>query len=91
MRIKIAKNSLTCMGISFIVGLIFIFLSTSIGESFGQNAIQANGVSMETSEYERIITSNTENFRVGGLVISLVGGVGSLLSGYALYNEIGKD
>lgn len=91
MKSKIAKNSLVVMGVAFIVGLILIFSSASIGESFAQNAIQANGGEMDTSEYERIITSNTENLRMVGLVISLVGGLGSLLSGYALYNEIDRD
>ena len=38
---------------------------------------------MEISEYERVITINTDNFRIGGLALSLVGGFGSLLSGYA--------
>ena len=77
--------------VAFVVGLILIFSSASIGEYFGQNAIDANGGMMDTSEYERIITDNTENFRMGGVVLSLVGGLGLLLSGYALYTEIDND
>lgn len=91
MKKKIATTSLIVTGITFVVGLILIFSSTSIGESFGQNAMQANGGMMDIPEYERIITVNTENFRMGGLVISLVGGFGSLLSGYALYTGIDSD
>lgn len=91
MKEKVAKNALIVTGITFFVGLILIFSSTSIGESFGQNALDSNGGMMNTPEYERIITENTQNFRIGGLVLSLVGGLGSLLSGYALYNEIDKD
>ena len=88
MKEKIAKNSLIVTGIAFVVGIILIFLSASIGQRLGYNAIQSNGGSMETSAYERIIAANTDNFRMGGLVISLVGGFGALLSGYALYTEM---
>ncbi|MGM9929234.1 MAG: hypothetical protein ACI35P_14915 [Bacillus sp. (in: firmicutes)] len=91
MKRKVAQNLLMAMGISFIIGLVLIFSSGAIGESLGDHAIQANGGMMDTSDYERIITSNTENFRMGGAILSLVGGFGLLLSGYALYNEIEND
>ena len=43
---------------------------------------------MDTSQYERIIDTNTSNFRTVGLILSLAGGFGFLLSGFALYNEL---
>lgn len=88
MKENIAKNVLLVMIISFIIGLTLIFLSTSIGNSFGQSVIEARGGAIDTSEYERIINSNTESFRTGGAVLSLVSGLGLLLSGYVVYNEI---
>jgi len=76
------------MVIAFIIGIMLIFSSVTIGQSIGDNAIRRNGGSMDTSRYERIIDANTLNFRTVGLVVSLVGGIGMLLSGYALYKEI---
>lgn len=60
----------------------------SIGQKMGSDAINARGGSMDTSSYERIIDTNTSNYRTVGLVLSLVGGFGTLLSGYALYKEL---
>lgn len=43
---------------------------------------------MDTSEYERIIDTNTSNYQIVGGITSLVGGCGLLLSGFALYKEL---
>lgn len=88
MKKKMAKISLGVMVTTFVIGIILIFSSASIGQNMGHNAIQRRGGSMDTSQYERIIDTNTSNFRTVGLVLSLVGGFGLLLSGYALYNEL---
>lgn len=83
-----AKRTLYIMGVMLIVGLILILFSTEIGNKMGYNAIQRSGGSMDTSQYERIIDTNTSNFKTVGLILSLVGGLGFLLSGFALYNEL---
>jgi hypothetical protein len=85
---KIAKRALYVMVVMLIIGLALILSSTSIGDRIGYNAIQRHGGSMGTSEYERIVDTNTSNFRTVGLILSLVGGFGLLLSGFALYNEL---
>lgn len=91
MKKIIAKRSLIGMGASFIIGMILIFSSPTIGQKIGYHALTSGGGMMNTSEYEMVIKSNTDSFRVGGLVLSLIGGLGSLASGYVLYNEIDKD
>lgn len=91
MKKKIATSSLIVTGIAFVIGLILIFSSVDIGQSKGDKSITENGGVMNTNEYNRIIEDSTIAYRTGGLVISLVGGFGVLLSGYALYNEIDKD
>jgi hypothetical protein len=72
----------------FVIGLTLVLSSTSIGNRMGHNAIQSNGGVMDTNKYERIIDTNTSNFQTVGLILSLVGGFGLLLSGFALYNEL---
>lgn len=91
MKKKIATNSLIVTGIVFVIGLILIFSSSDIGQSKGTKAITENGGVMNTNEYDRIIEDSTTSYRTGGLVISLVGGFGVLISGYSLYSEIDKD
>ncbi len=88
MKKVIAKRALYVMVVMLIVGLILILSSTAIGSRMGSNAIQRNGGSMDTGQYERIIDTNTSNFRTVGLILSLVGGFGMLLSGFAFYNEL---
>lgn len=86
MKYKIAKTSLLIMAVIFILGLGLIFLSPSIGEAIGQ-AARRGITSWDTKWMDRIINTNTANFQIGGAILSLVGGFGVLLSGYALYKE----
>lgn len=75
------------MCIAFIIGLVLIFAAPSIGRNAGSAAIQENGGSMDTSQYERIIDHTTVSYQAGGFAIALVGGFGMLLGGYALYKD----
>lgn len=88
MKKKMAKTSLYMMMVAFIVGMILIFSSAAIGQGMGRSAMQANGGSIDTRVYERIIDTNTLNYRTAGAIISLIGGFGVLLSGYAVYKEL---
>ena len=88
MKKEMAKRSLYIMAIVFMIGIITIFSSPAIGEIFGSKAMQRNGGSMDTRQYERVIDSNTFNFQTIGTVLSLVGGFGILLSGFAIYKEL---
>lgn len=80
--------SLIVMSILFITGLVMLFSSTAAGQSEGSRAMRENGGSMDTQKYYLVIETTVENYRTGGMVISMVGGFGILLSGYALYKEI---
>ena len=88
MKKNFAKNSLISMAIVLILGFILIFSSGSIGQNKGDRAVVSNGGIMDTSEYIRIIETTTSNFRTTGLILSLIGGFGFLISGYALYKEL---
>lgn len=65
--------SLIIMLALFVIGLRLLFNSTSIGQKEGQRTIEANGGSMDTQQYNSVINNTTENYRVGGMIISLVG------------------
>lgn len=64
-----------------------IFSSVSLGRDSALDLLTKSG-GMNTEEYPIIIRSNIESFRSCGIVISLLGGLGTLLSGYVLYNKI---
>ena len=88
MKKKYVLTSLIIMSLLFLGGLIILFSSTAIGQRAGHREIQARGGSMDTAQYNNVIYSTTENFRTAGMVISLVGGFGVLLSGYGVYMEV---
>ena len=88
MKKKIAIASLVIMCVMFIIGLVLIFSAPTIGRNAGNAAIRNNGGGMDTNQFERIIDGTTVSYQMGGLVISLVGGFGLLVSGYTLYKEI---
>lgn len=90
MKKKFACVALIIAVVVFITGIIMIFSSGSNGRSAGHNAIRANGGSMDTSQYERIIESTTTNYRTVGVVLSFFGGMGVLISGVGLYKELGN-
>lgn len=54
-------------------------------------SIIANFKISDTGEYQLIIKSYIEAIRACGVAISLLGGLGILISGYALYNNINEQ
>lgn len=88
MKKRFILTSLIIMIGLFIGGLVLLLNSTSIGQNEGQRVIQANGGSMDTQQYYQVINSTTENYKTAGMIVSLIGGFGLLLSGYGLYKEI---
>ena len=88
MKKKYVVTLLIIMSLLFLGGLIMLFSSTAIGQNAGHREVQARGGSMDGEQYNNVINSTTENFRTAGMVISLVGGFGVLLSGCGVYKEI---
>ena len=87
MKKNFVVNALLVMSITFIIGLVLIFVAPSIGRNVGDRAIINSG-GMDTIQFERIINETTTSFRMIGLVISLVSGFGIITSGYALYKDM---
>ena len=71
-----------------IVGLVFVFTAPTIGQNAGHREIMRQGGSMDTHQFERVISASTTAFTVGGAVISLIGGSGVLVSGYLVIKEL---
>jgi hypothetical protein len=88
MKEKMLKISISVMLATFILGFILIFSSYSIGQKMGDAAIVKEGGFMDTNKYERIIDTNTSNFKITGIILSSLGGVGLIVSGYVFYKEL---
>ncbi|EOC99680.1 hypothetical protein [Caldisalinibacter kiritimatiensis] len=71
----------------FIIGLNMIFSSVNVGQIEGAEAIRRHGGSMSTDKYLIILESAIENHRTSGIIVSLIGGLGILLSGVGVYKE----
>jgi len=87
-RLHLAIVALVVMWVIFAVGLIFIFSAPTIGERMGHQAIVRAGGSMDTAIYQRIASANTTAFNTAGLALTLVGGLGFIVSGSAAYREL---
>lgn len=86
-KLKMAKTSLIVMTTVFIIGIVLIFSSASIGKSIGTTTYTGRNSSVSTVDSD-MVNATTINYRVVGTLVSLVGGVGVLLSGYAIYKEL---
>lgn len=85
MSCKIANKCLIIMGIIFILGLILTISSVNIGRNVALDELTKTG-GMTTEEYRLVIKSYIDAFRTCGLVVSLFGGLGTLLSAYTCCN-----
>lgn len=88
MNKKVAIGALVPMGIFFIVGLVLIFSSSSIGLKAGDNYAKLGNGFYGNTQYEHVVNGTTTAYQMGGLAISLVGGFGLLIGGHALYKEM---
>lgn len=90
MKYKTEKIYLIIMGIVFVIGIILILSSVSIGRNIASDILTKEG-GMSTEEYKLIIRSYIESWRICGVVVSLLGGAGTLFSGYILYKSTNKQ
>ncbi|QUI20793.1 hypothetical protein HZI73_00030 [Vallitalea pronyensis] len=87
-KLKMARRSLIVMTTAFIIGIILIFSSAPIGKNIGTATTYTGPNSSVSTIDPDMVNATTINYRVVGTLISLVGGVGILLSGYAIYKEL---
>jgi hypothetical protein len=88
MKKDFAKKSLMIMAALLCIGLILILSSDFIGEKAGTTTFQGPGGTNSTSLDRDIASRTADNYMTVGLVLSLIGGLGILVSGHALYKEL---
>ncbi len=71
----------------FILGLVLVLMSATIGLSTANAEIAKNGGVMDTAMYEYIMVNSAESYRIVGAILALISGVGALMAGYAGYRQ----
>lgn len=84
MNNKLVKKLFISMLVVFISGFILILSSNTLSNKIGYRTLNKNGGCMDTSEYERILSSITLNCQLCGSLLSLFGGAGTLIIGNKL-------
>lgn len=80
---KVKKVLFTVGSILFIAGIMILLSAVNFGLETAQNAIQANGGTMATEEYYWIMQTNTLSFQLLGSILSVLGGLLTILTVFA--------
>ena len=71
----------------FVLGLVLVLTSASIGLSTANAELTKNGGLMDTAMYQYIMTNTAESYRIVGAILALITGVGALMAGFAGYKQ----
>jgi hypothetical protein len=71
---------LLVFGVVFVIGIIFLSSSIKLGDNEMSNIMKANGGSMDTSKYLIYLEQSIMNYRIIGSILSLLGGLGVLIT-----------
>jgi hypothetical protein len=74
----------------FVLGLVLVLASATIGLSTANAELTKNGGSMDTAMYQFVLTNAAESYRIVGAILALITGVGALLAGMVGYKQKSK-
>ena len=69
----------------FVLGLVLILTSASIGLSTASTELAKSGGSMDSPMYQYIMSNTAESYRIVGAILAIITGLGALLAGLADY------
>lgn len=69
----------------FVLGLVLVMTSATIGLSTASAELAKNGGSMDTAMYQYIMSNTAESYRIVGAILALITGVGALMAGFVGY------
>ena len=85
---KFAITALVIMCVIFMTGLILVFSAPSIGQNAGEAFVRRQNGSFFMEDRIAIIDNTARSYQLSGSLISIIGGFGIILSGYALYKVL---
>lgn len=71
----------------FMLGLVLVLTSATIGLSTANAEMAKNGGVMDTAMYQYIMSNTAESYRIVGAILSVITGVGALLAGLVGYKQ----
>ncbi len=87
MNKKLVIKVMLIMVLVFIIGIISIFWSGTIGNRIAFHTLQKKGGTMGTEQYNNIVHSITINFQIFGSILSIFGGGGILICCHNILNK----
>jgi len=75
----------------FVLGLVLVLTSATIGLTTANAELAKNGGSMDAQMYEYIMSNTAESYRIVGAILAVITGVGALLAGLAGYRQNNKN
>jgi len=86
-KFGLSLSALLISAVVFAIGLILILNSPALGQRAASDFLRfRHGGSMDTGQFEIILSSSIRAYSTAGFALSLPGGLGVILSGCALYN-----
>lgn len=70
-----------------VVGIVVLLNAVNFGMDAANTAIQNNGGSMDTERFYYIMQSTANAYLVGGAIVSVIGGLASIVFGYQAVKE----
>ncbi len=67
----------------FVLGLVLVLTSATIGLSTASAELAKNGGSMDTAMYQYIMSNTAESYRIVGAILAIITGIGALMAGWA--------
>ena len=67
----------------FVLGLVLVLTSATIGLSTASAELAKNGGSLDTSMYQYIMSNTAESYRIVGAILAIITGIGALMAGWA--------
>ena len=71
----------------FVLGLVLVLTSATIGLSTANAEMLKNGGFMDTAMYQYIMSNTAESYRIVGAILALITGAGALLAGFVGYKQ----
>lgn len=71
----------------FVLGLVLVMTSATIGLSTANAELAKNGGSMDSTMYQYIMSNTAESYRIVGAILALITGVGALMAGFVGYKQ----
>lgn len=71
----------------FVLGLVLVLTSATIGLKTANAELSKNGGSMDTVMYQYIMSNTAESYRIIGAILAIITGVGALLAGMVEFKQ----